>query len=45
MSILPALRYIAKFDFLKKAGKGKRFPKVLALSTFKAIGEEMLQEI
>ena len=45
MGTVPALRYVAQFDFLKKAVKGKRFPAVLALSTFKAMEEEMLQEI
>ena len=45
MGTVPALTYVAQFDFLKKAVKGKRFPAVLALSTFKAIEEGMLQEI
>ena len=45
MGTVPALRYVAKFDFLKKAVKGKRFPAVLAVSTFKAFEGDVLQEI
>ena len=45
MGTVPALRYVAEFDFLKKAMKRKGFPAVLVLSTFKAIEEEMLQDI
>ena len=45
MGTVPALRFIAQFDFLKKAVKGRRFPALLALSTFKALEVDMLQEI
>ena len=45
MSAVPALEFVAKFDFLKKVLKGKRFPAVLTVSTFKALEVDMLQEI
>ena len=45
MGTVPALRYVAKFGILKKAVKGKRFHAVLAVSTFKALEADMLQEI
>ena len=45
MGTVSTFRYIAKFDFLKKAVKGKRFPAVLTVSTFKALEVDMLQEI
>ena len=45
MDTVPALRYIAKFDILKKAVKRKRFPAALAGSMFKALQMDMLQEI
>ena len=45
MATVPALRYIVKFDILKKAVKGKRSPAVLTVSTFKALETDMLQDI
>ena len=45
MGTVPVLRFIAKFDFLKNAVKGRRFPAVLTLSMFKALEVDMLQEI
>ena len=43
MGTVLALKFVAKFDFLKKALK--RFPAVLAVSTLKALEVDMLQEI